>query len=263
MNAFRRAPLTLSILLVIGIYGVLEAIAFTMVAAAFGFSAAFLALYLGIQFAFHIALGLFLLGGSSFFYNVNTGERLTRVNAANKITLLRISMLPSVLFMIVAAKDFRVAPILIPALAVTFLTDLVDGRISRAKNQVTLMGKILDSVSDYSLLIVVAVAYYVYKLIPGWLFWIIASRLFFQAIGMLCILLIRKSVETKTTIFGKAAIATIMSLFAVEALKFIRPGEPLPYNSHIEAAAGIIVALSILDKGYFFARSILSSGKKA
>ena len=183
---------------------------------------------------------------------MNTGERLSHVNAANKVTLLRISMLPSVLFMILAARDFTVGPVLIPTLAVTFLTDLIDGRISRTRNQVTLMGKILDSVSDYSILIVVAVAYFIYALLPGWLFWIIVFRLFFQAVGMLLVLLLRKRVEPKPTVFGKIAVATIMSLFAAEALKLVLPLRFLRCFPYVEATAGIVVALSVLDKGYFF-----------
>jgi phosphatidylglycerophosphate synthase len=259
MKAFRGTPLSVSIAAVIGTYGALEAIAFMVIAAAFGFSASFLALYLGIQLLFHVCLGLFLIGGASFFYNVNTGERFSHVNAANKVTLLRISMLPFLLFMIVAARDFSVGPVLIPALAVTFLTDLIDGRISRTKNQVTLMGKILDSVSDYSLLIVVAVAYFIYKLLPGWLFGIIVFRLFFQAVGMLFILMVRKRVEPKPTLFGKVAVATIMSLFALEALKLAGQPRFLRYFTYIEAAAGVVVALSVLDKGYYFFKEAKSN----
>lgn len=252
MKAFRGTPLSVSIAAVIGAYGALEVIAFSVIAAAFGFPASVLWLYLGIQVGFHLGLGLFLLAASTFFYNVNTGERLSHVNAANKVTLLRISMLPFILFLILAAREFRVAPILIPALAITFLTDLVDGRISRTRNQVTFMGKILDSVSDYALLIVVAVAYYIYNLLPPWLFALILFRLFFQAIGMLFVLLVRKRIEPKPTIFGKIAVATIMILFATEALRLITPSRLAPYYPYAEAVAGIVVALSVIDKGYFF-----------
>lgn len=263
MKAFRGTPLSVSIAAVIGAYGALEAIAFVVIAAAFGFSRSFLASYFGVQIFFHICLALFLLGGSSFFYNVNTGEHLTHVNTANKVTLLRISMLPFLLFMIVAARAFPVGPVLIPTLIITFLTDLIDGRISRTKNQVTLMGKILDSVSDYSILIVVAVAYFIYALLPAWIFWIIVFRLFFQAIGMLFVLLLRKRVEPKPTIFGKIAVATIMSLFAAEALKLVLPLRFLRYFPYIEAAAGIVVALSVLDKGYFFFKQAKASREEA
>ncbi len=252
MKAFRGTPLSVSIASVIGAYGALEAIAFVAIAAAFGFSPLFIALYMAAQTLYQCGLCLFLLAGSSYFYNVNTGERLSRVNAANKVTLFRVSMLPFILFLIVAARKFPVAPILIPALAATFITDLIDGRISRVRNQVTLMGKLLDSISDYALLIVVAVAYFTYDLIPSWLCALILFRLFFQAIGMLFVLLIKKRVEPRPTLFGKIAVATIMTLFATVALKLVLPPRFLPLFSYIESTAGVLVAISVFDKGLFF-----------
>ncbi len=252
MKALRGTPLSVSIASVVGTYGALEAIAFIAIAAAFGFSPSFIASYMAVQAVAHVALGAFLLAGSSYFYNVNTGERLMRVNAANKVTLFRISMLPFVLFLILAARDFPVVPILIPALVLTFLTDLIDGHISRTRNQVTIMGKLLDSISDYALLIVVAVAYFTYDLIPSWLCALILFRLFFQAVGMLFVLLIKKRVEPKPTIFGKIAVATIMTLFAAVALKLVVPARFLRVFSYVESAAGVLVALSVVDKGYFF-----------
>jgi phosphatidylglycerophosphate synthase len=254
MSSVQRKQLLRSIASVLLCCGSIETAGFLAVSYALGFSSGFVFAFLAAQAIFHGALALFLILSLEFFFIERTGERLTKVNIANKVTLLRISMLPSVLFLILAARDYPIGPILVPVIAATFLTDLVDGRLSRAKNQVTLIGRILDSVSDYSLLIVIAVAYRAFGILPLWLFTVILARFLFQAIGMLCVLLARKRVEPKTTVLGKVAVATTMALFAAEALRLVAPRGFSPVFAAIEYLAGIIVAVSVLDKGVFFAR---------
>ena len=249
-----KTPLFASITITVATYGVIESVAFTAVGTVFGFRPQFLFGYLITQASFHLAIIAFLVLASDLFIIVNSEKRLTRVNVANKVTLLRISMLPSILFLIIAGREFTMGPILIPVLALTFLTDLVDGKLSRAKNQVTIIGKVLDSVSDYALLIVVAIAYAIYRLLPNWLFTVIVFRLFFQGFGMLALLVKDRKVEPKPSLFGKVAIATTMILFAIEALRLLSKFEEKWILPYIEYTAGAIVGLSVLDKGWFFFR---------
>lgn len=257
MARLRGTPLLASILSVLCSYCAIEAVVFVAVSVANGFDSGLLMAFFAVQAVFHLALLGFLVAAGDFFYNVGTGEPLERVNIANKVTLLRVSMLPSILFMILAGKDHQVAPILVPMLALTFLTDMIDGRLSRARNQVTQIGRILDSVSDYSLLFVIAIAYFIYGLLPAWLFAVIVFRLAFQATGMLIMLVTRKSVEPQPTLFGKAAVATTMVLFAIEALKLFAFEAFGPIFGPAEIAAGVIVGLSVIDKGWFFVRKLL------
>lgn len=252
----RRASLIRSIAAVLAVYGVVESAGFVIVGAYYSFPTDRTVQFLLAQIVFYGILAAFLIIGQNFFYIEKTGERLHNVNIANKVTLLRVSMLPSVLFLIILSKDYNLAPVLIPVIAITFLTDMIDGRLSRARNQVTRIGKILDSVSDYSLLIVIAIAYRVYDLLPTWLFVLILFRLLFQSGGMLCMLIVHKRVEPKPTIFGKIAIASIMLLFAFEASRLIVPDRFLKLFGYGEAACGIIVSISILDKAFFFFRKL-------
>ena len=251
MGFDRHDTLYQSILATVGIYGALEFLLFILVSLGYGFSPIFSAAYVCVHVFFQLAVALLLIAGSGFFRLSNTGERLVKVNSANKITLLRISMLPTLLFLIAALKQHPVGPVLVPVIALTFLTDMVDGSISRAKNQVTIIGKILDAVGDYSLLIVVAFAYRIYDLLPLWLFGIILFRLLFQAAGMLILLIVHRRVEPRPTVFGKIAVATIMVLFAAEPLKRIFPTLDRSVVL-VEKAAGFIVAVSLVDKGWYF-----------
>jgi len=245
-----------STLSTLGIFSVIQFGFFALTSKIYAFRAPLIYAFFVTQLVFHTALVVFLWGMRRFFYNVETKERLTHLNLANKITLFRLSMLPTVLFLILAAKHVNLGAILIPSLAITFFTDMIDGTISRKGHQITQIGKIIDSVSDYSLLIVVAIAYYAFNLLPGWLFGLILFRLFFQALGMLSILAVRKNVEPKPTIFGKIAIATTMTLFATEALKLIVPVNVLHWFRYIEYISAVIIGSSVIDKGIFFHREI-------
>jgi phosphatidylglycerophosphate synthase len=164
-------------------------------------------------------------------------------------------MLPSLLFLIIVSRDFPIQSILISAIAFAFVTDLVDGWISRTTHQETYIGKILDAVSDYSLLLVIAFAYIVFQLIPLWLFCIILLRLLFQAIGMLILLIIHKTVEPQSTFYGKITVATIMVLFVLELFRLCSESFFIQYLPFIEYAAGVIVGLSIFEKFCFFLKT--------
>ena len=254
MKAPFKTPLLASIAATVVTFGVIEGVAFSAIGVAVGFGLPLLSVYLLAQIVFHLGIIVFLVLLSDLFSIIGSEERLTRVNIANKVTLMRISMLPSILFLIIAGKNYTVGPILLPVLALTFMTDLIDGKLSRSRNQVTYIGRVLDSVSDYALLIVVAIAYVVYRLLPPWLFAIIVFRLLFQGFGMLGLLIRNRKVEPKTSLFGKTAIATTMVLFAIETFKFFSPFELNGILPYLEYVAGGIVGLSVLDKGWFFIR---------
>ena len=252
MNPEQKGSLRNSILLLLASYGTIQLAGVSLIAYLYGFNRELTAWFYISEILFHSLIALFMLLVHNLFYRVSDGEKLKKVNAANKVTLLRISMLPTILFLILAARDHPVAPILIPVIAITFLTDLLDGWISRTQNQVTQIGKVLDSVSDYALLIVVAIAYRIFEMLPLWLFLLIIGRLAFQAFGMLAILIIKKKVEPRPSMFGKIAVATTMSLFALEALKLALPPEWKDLFVYVEIIAGAIVGLSVIDKGLFF-----------
>ncbi len=259
MNRTLKTSLHASILKTVGTFGVLELLIFYGVAYYYKFSRAFLRAFIITQIFFDLGIILFLVLCSNFFYIINTGERLTRVNLANKITLLRISMIPSLFFLILAIRDHRIGPVLLIAVGITFLTDLIDGRVSRATKQVTYMGKVLDSVSDYALLLVVSITYTVFSILPPWLLGIVLFRFLFQAVGMLLLLIIHRRVEPQATIFGKIAVATTMILFAVEPLKLLLHHRYHDVFFSLELIAGLVVGLSVFDKGLRFYRIISSN----
>lgn len=256
MRGLLSTPLLTSIASVLASYWIIENAAMFAVGIFYAFPLENLVFYSIAQTVFYCVLVAFLYLCRDFFYIEGSREKLQRVNLANKITLIRVSMVPSIFFLILAAREYAIAPILTGVLALTFVTDLIDGRVSRARNEVTRIGRILDSVSDYSLLLVIAIAYRIFDLLPAWLFLIIFFRLMFQALGMCFVLIVKKKVEPKPTLFGKIAIATTMSLFALETLKLLIPFSDFSFLAFIELFAGVVVSLSMFDKMHYFRSQI-------
>ncbi|MDR1506270.1 MAG: CDP-alcohol phosphatidyltransferase family protein [Treponema sp.] len=227
-----------------------ETAVFFVLSRVYGFGTEFFLLFLAVQAGFDLIILTFLILNRSFFYIVQSGQAETRVNVSNKITLFRITMLPFLLFLIFASQKRLVGPALVIATALTFLSDFVDGRIARAKNLETYMGKILDSASDYLVLGIIAAAFCFFGLLKTWLFILIAGRLLIHSLGMMILCLIRKKLSPQTTFFGKFTIAAIMVFLVLEsaALFFGRPF----WMAYVEIALGVIMVLSVIDKLVYF-----------
>ena len=101
------------------------------------------------------------------FVKEPSGERLERVNLANVVTLFRVTSMPTLLFLVMAAKDYRIRLAALVPSRLVFATDFADGYISRKTGQVTKVGKMLDSASDYALLIVLTIVFYYFSLVPS------------------------------------------------------------------------------------------------
>jgi len=200
----------------------------------------------------HAALIIFLIAFKSTFYNLSTDAPLTRINAANRITLLRISSLPTVAFLL-RNRDITVIKTVLPVVLVAvFLTDTFDGQIARRGKQITKMGQMLDSISDYSLLPVISLVSLRSGIVPAWFFLLIFARLLFQAVGTLVFIVMRKPIETKSTIGGKMAIATTMALYVAELVRLFLPPACDPAFKALELISGAIVFASCFEKAYIF-----------
>ena len=255
MDVLKKARLRNSIWGLLLIYYLAESAISFAIARIYAFSLVFILFFLGVQTAFCAIVGIFLVSNRNLFYIIKTGVTLSSINLACGITLFRISMIPSIIFLIIALKSYPIGPVLAILIGLTCLSDLLDGHISRWRNEETFIGKILDSSSDYLLLGGVAIAYYFHQLLPSWLFWLLISRLLVHSLGMMILFLLRKKLVPQTTIFGKIAVASGMILFIFIPMKLIFPAIQQA-TKFIETGAGILIALSLADKGIFLVRGI-------
>ncbi len=233
-----------------------------------------LCLYNGIQLrdqlpffltslAAHGIILAFLLVLKADFYVESSGKKLGRVNLANILTLIRISSLPTILFLILGSLGRPIPPLLFILIALVFLTDLLDGMVCRVMKQGTKIGRMLDSFSDYCLLIVLSIVLYAYRLIHPWYFGIILGRLFFQALGMAIFFLAGKPLEPRPTLFGKIAVASTMILYALGILNgFFRPRFDTAFLA-LEITAAVLLCVSVIDKALVFIRHISGASRSS
>jgi phosphatidylglycerophosphate synthase len=141
--------------------------------------------------------------------------------------------------------------VLLPLAVLTFLTDLADGLVSRINRERTFIGQILDSAGDYLVLGIMSIVYYIFRLLPAWLFLLILSRLIFHILCMTILYRVRKRLEPRTTIFGKITIASMMMLFIIEVAGVILP-RVRAFIIYVEITAAALIGLSIIDKALYF-----------
>ena len=203
----------------------------------------------------HIGLGSALAALHKLFLNTDTGEHLSRVNIANVLSMIRVSSSPTLLWLVLIASEYPVVPVLVPLAALVFLTDLLDGQISRRTHQTTRIGRYLDSTSDYTVLFIVAVALVAYQLISLWLFVVLMLRFGLQVVGQVVLFVAQKwKIDFRTSFLGKASVFTVMTVFALALLGLL---DVLPqwYTTLLTAAeyvTGAIAVVSLAEKVFLF-----------
>jgi phosphatidylglycerophosphate synthase len=224
-----------------------------------GFVVRYSPLFLLVALPFLTLLTIMLFIFKHDFVKEPSGEKLQRVNLANVVTLFRVTSMPTLLILVLAAKEYRIRLPLLCLVVLVFATDFIDGYISRKAGEVTKVGKMLDSASDYALLIVLTIVFYYFKLVPSWFFLLVTARLGLQVAFVFILIFVNKKIEPKTTIMGKVAVAAIMVLYALEVIRLIFGMGRIQVISALEWATAAIVLLSMVDKVIAFARQLPNS----
>ena len=99
------------------------------------------------------------------------------MNTANKLTLLRVLLIP--VFLIVLYVPFTGHRyVALGVFVLASLTDLVDGRVARRYNQITDFGKFMDPLAD-KLLVMAALLWFVEQgRFPAWALFLVVAREF-------------------------------------------------------------------------------------
>lgn len=215
-----------------------------------------------LSVSFHLLVFFLLLRFREEFYIEETGVRLEAINLANLVTLCRLTSLPTTLILVLAAKDYPIKAPLVALVAFVFATDFIDGWISRTAKQVTKFGKMADSASDYSLIVVLSVVYQYYFLIPPLFFALIVFRLALQTVFAFILLGRRSRIVAKSTLFGKAAVASTMMLYAMETFFLVAPAGFSSVRAWGEGVVGAIVFASIFDKIIAFRNNLKEARAK-
>ncbi len=100
------------------------------------------------------------------------------MNLANKLTILRIILVPFFLIFI-TIRDLPYGKLIAIAIfVIASITDKLDGYIARVRNQVTRFGKFMDPLADKLLVTAALISLVEYHIIPSWAAMIIIAREF-------------------------------------------------------------------------------------
>lgn len=100
------------------------------------------------------------------------------MNLANKLTILRIFLVP-VFLVFIAVRDIPYGTVIATAVfIIAALTDKLDGYIAKSRNQVTRFGKFMDPLADKLLVTAALISLVEYHIIPGWVAIVILAREF-------------------------------------------------------------------------------------
>ncbi|OGL44921.1 MAG: CDP-diacylglycerol--glycerol-3-phosphate 3-phosphatidyltransferase [Candidatus Schekmanbacteria bacterium RBG_16_38_11] len=95
------------------------------------------------------------------------------MNLPNKITLLRIFLIPLIVFFLLYSPKLSMHIVAAIIFVLASLTDVIDGYIARNKNQVTTLGKLLDPIADKLLTSSALISLVALRRIPLWAAWIV------------------------------------------------------------------------------------------
>jgi len=218
--------------------------------------------FISILFIFHFLLLFLLLKMKDYFKVIPDGYMLDHINFANLLTMFRLSSLPTICFLFLLSRHYHINSILLIFTTLAFLTDLFDGYLARKTKQITQMGKMLDSSSDYSVVFVISVVLFTFDLISQWFFLLITFRLVFHAVGMALLFFKHEEIKFETTYLGKAAIFSAMTLYALKILSLLdfHISWYAIFLKYTEYLAGSIVFVSIFDKIIFFKKKLSPQG---
>jgi cardiolipin synthase len=227
-------------------------------------------LFLVVSIPFHGLLLYLLLRRRHQFILTDNDEPLERINIPNALSLFRLSSAPTILFFLIVVKSTGKLFVVIPFIVVVFSSDLLDGYLARRLNQVTLIGKYLDSSTDYFILFCISIALLVFDLLPLWFFILLLGRLLLMTLGVIYVYLKQGFVEPESSYLGRASICAVMIVFALKVLQLIMQDASLSFPwqdallSVIEKllymAAGIVIA-SCFEKFRLLRRKIRSIKK--
>lgn len=181
-------------------------------------------------------------------------------NLANKLTFLRMLMVP----VVVVLLHFE-GPVtcLVATAAFIFasITDWADGYIARRENMVTSFGKFLDPLADKVLICSVLIMFVYLQWVPAWITIIIVCREL--VVTGLRAMAIDEGITLAADTFGKAK--TVLQIFAIVPLMVHYPlwgMNPQPLGKILLYMALLLAVVSGFNYTYgFYRKSFAASGK--
>lgn len=166
------------------------------------------------------------------------------MTTANKITMIRISMIP--IFIIFALMNTTTTNIVALILfCVASFTDFLDGYVARKYNQITDFGKFVDPLADKLLVTAALLIFIQHGQMASWMVFIILAREFI-------ITSLRNVAAAKGKVIAAAwsgKVKTCLQIAGIIAI-FLVTITRSPYKTEVAIAAGWIMTIVTLYSGF-------------
>lgn len=175
------------------------------------------------------------------------------MNLANKLTLIRIFLVP-IFLVFIAVKGIPYGKEIATAIFIlAALTDKLDGYIARSRNQITKFGKFMDPLADKLLVTAALVSLVELQVIPTWVAMIIIAREF--AVTGLRAVAAAEGIVIAASAWGKAKtvtqiVAIVLALISINkssldasSTLMIIPYSYIVILTKVAMAAAIIITI--------------------
>ncbi|MDR0273241.1 MAG: CDP-diacylglycerol--glycerol-3-phosphate 3-phosphatidyltransferase [Clostridiales bacterium] len=164
------------------------------------------------------------------------------MNLPNRITLLRVILIPAFLFIYLAQPFGEIANawIALVFFVIAALTDALDGYLARKLGQVTNFGKLMDPLADKLLVCSALIAFTATGSLPAWAVIVLISREFYIS-GLRQLALEQKIVVAASF---SAKLKTISQIVLI--IYFLLP-YPFTFFFHEYIALGLIIITTIIS----------------
>jgi len=182
------------------------------------------------------------------------------MNLPIALTLFRIVVVPLIIVFVISSDRVRVLIAAVIFVAAS-LTDWLDGRLARRRNQVTQFGTLLDPVADKLLVAAALIALVQVDMIGAWVAMVIIGREL--AVTGLRGVALSMGVVVPASSLGK--LKTVSQYVAVTILILERgvPREYVPFHLVSVGVLWVAVGLTVVSGADYFYRFFLKAGPRA
>lgn len=163
------------------------------------------------------------------------------MNLANKLTLIRIFLVP-VFLIFITIKGIPYGTLIATIIfIIASLTDKLDGYIARSKNQITNFGKFMDPLADKLLVTSALVALVEFQVIHTWIAMVIIAREF--AVTGLRTIAASDGIVIAASYYGKVKTVTQMTAIILALINQTYNNTFIYYLTQISIVLAVIITI--------------------
>ena len=187
--------------------------------------------------------------------DLNTGKEIVYLNISNVLSAIRLTLVPLLITMfgllVLIDGHYRFRIFIFVFTVLVCFTDLFDGMLARKLNQVTNLGKVLDPVGDFLMIICFSVLVYIYDIIYWWFFLLVMIRIPGLIITAFFLISLDIRFRVKTSFIGKLTIFYILCFLGFSTIKLLLFYENHYYDFFLLIAqiiGAVIILISSVEK---------------